>query len=290
MVTGDVDQITSVVSSFDVNEPRCLICFEALGYDGATSTSMMVCYQNVDKCDHNICDSCTVQLCRVAADQNIYRIPCPSMQCDSAFDVWALVAFLKKRGEKELAFSLEQSAIIGIHSVVYCANPSCSEPFVYAGDAGPETALVVCSTCKAENCMKCRELWHEGNACRAFPGNLSCLEKYKKLATCPRCKVHVERVGGCNRMSCVCGQIFCYNCGKQYKRGREPHIYVPTCACTEDYPNALRRTLRKLRRFCTPSCCRVRELWREEVDARLSLREPYIYSVTQGRRRLRRYI
>ena len=35
-------------------------------------------------------------------------------------------------------------------------------------------------------------------------------KKYKK---CPSCKVQIEKNGGCNRMTCRCGQMFCWICG-----------------------------------------------------------------------------
>ena len=34
-------------------------------------------------------------------------------------------------------------------------------------------------------------------------------KKYKK---CPSCKVQIEKNGGCNRMTCRCGQMFCWIC------------------------------------------------------------------------------
>ena len=35
------------------------------------------------------------------------------------------------------------------------------------------------------------------------------LKRYKK---CPRCKFPIEKTGGCNKMTCRCGQAFCWMC------------------------------------------------------------------------------
>ncbi len=38
------------------------------------------------------------------------------------------------------------------------------------------------------------------------------LSKYLK---CPKCKAPIEKYDGCNKVTCICGQIICYICGQK---------------------------------------------------------------------------
>lgn len=35
-------------------------------------------------------------------------------------------------------------------------------------------------------------------------------------AKCPGCRMRVNKIDGCNHISCVCGTEFCYRCGERY--------------------------------------------------------------------------
>ncbi|KAG1663531.1 hypothetical protein FOA52_003159 [Chlamydomonas sp. UWO 241] len=74
--------------------------------------------------------------------------------------------------------------------------------------------------------------------------HLSATQRWKK---CPSCCQMVERVSGCNQMSCRCGSSFCYSCGLKY-RSNAPTANnahgTPACSCElfavpdEDAPGA----------------------------------------------------
>jgi E3 ubiquitin-protein ligase RNF14 len=35
-----------------------------------------------------------------------------------------------------------------------------------------------------------------------------------KYKICPKCRIRIEKISGCNKITCICGSIFCYICGK----------------------------------------------------------------------------
>jgi len=51
--------------------------------------------------------------------------------------------------------------------------------------------------------------------------NLVAWSKKRKAKQCPHCKNMVERNTGCPHMACMCGNSFCYNCGKDYSYGND---------------------------------------------------------------------
>lgn len=60
-----------------------------------------------------------------------------------------------------------------------------------------------CGVCNASHCEKCYELMHEGE-CSVSKKEDEEMGKlnYKK---CPKCRIWVEKVAGCEYISCKCG-------------------------------------------------------------------------------------
>jgi len=53
------------------------------------------------------------------------------------------------------------------------------------------------------------------------------LSKYRIILTttkCPGCKMHVNKLDGCDHIECVCGTEFCYRCGKETGYFFDEHI------------------------------------------------------------------
>jgi hypothetical protein len=73
--------------------------------------------------------------------------------------------------------------------------------------------FVGCPFCKRLLCMGCGGKGHQG-VC-ANDGALQQMIKEGGWKFCPNCSHLVERVTGCNHMTCRCGSDFCYNCGEE---------------------------------------------------------------------------
>ena len=50
--------------------------------------------------------------------------------------------------------------------------------------------------------------WHESAKCDKFAG--------LGVVPCPYCHFPVEKISGCNHISCRCGKHWCYKCGKAW--------------------------------------------------------------------------
>jgi hypothetical protein len=101
---------------------------------------------------------------------------------------------------------------------ITCHRASCQHDNIYNKTIDPQHKLLKCEKCKiTEFCGLCGKDYH-GNA----PCNLThdeAFEYYVKTNTkpCPRCKVNVEKNGGCKHMNCaVCKTHFCWICDQIY--------------------------------------------------------------------------
>ena len=94
-----------------------------------------------------------------------------------------------------------------------------------------------CNACHEDFCALCRQPWstrvsrnktHSRRSCKRHGDRLRRESEDDYFATavaigarsCPRCSVRVQRNGGCNHMTCVCGVEWCYVCGVRW---REEH-------------------------------------------------------------------
>lgn len=75
-----------------------------------------------------------------------------------------------------------------------------------------------CPACKGLTCEVCKQRVHKG-LCATDGKMLKQMAKEKRWKFCPGCAQLVERVDGCKSVKCLCGVIFCYNCGRAAPKG-----------------------------------------------------------------------
>ena len=108
----------------------------------------------------------------------------------------------------------------------WCPRPDCNN-FVKKGKGNK----VICE-CKYEICFKCGIQWH---------GNIKCElvgdQDFKgwaadngNIANCPSCRTRIEKISGCNHMTCVsCHYGWCWLCGKKYSSWHYNPINIFGC-------------------------------------------------------------
>ena len=130
---------------------------------------------------------------------------------------------------------LRAEATLIPEETMYCPNQGCAQPVVVPAkhDVVHDRARQECPICKTKLCIRCRTLWHEGKTCAQAQAKPS--EEMRKLSRvvgygkqCPSCQHFVQRTGGCNHMTCLCRQEFCYRCGRPwYEKNSETRV----CQC-----------------------------------------------------------
>ncbi|CCX13053.1 Similar to Protein ariadne-2; acc. no. O76924 [Pyronema omphalodes CBS 100304] len=92
---------------------------------------------------------------------------------------------------------------------LFCPKANCSTRLTKR-DVKGETGT--CPKCSQKICTKCKGVEHRG-ICKE--NELTALAKKERWKGCPTCGRVIEKEPGtCNKMHCVCGQYYCYRCGK----------------------------------------------------------------------------
>jgi hypothetical protein len=109
---------------------------------------------------------------------------------------------------------------------LHCPTPNCK--FIFAideTDKDEEAFHLRCDLCSQHYCLKCKVKYHFGKSCIAYKKErlktanhddimfLAYIQS-QKIKGCPKCGRFVERESGCAHMICICGEQFCYMCGK----------------------------------------------------------------------------
>jgi len=182
--------------------------------------------------------SVAVALARKVGEKTLERVVnCPGLDCDNAFLVSAISLSLKTSREPKTRLS---------NALSLRYRPPLS------GTAGKDDARRVwCDSCAAAFCGVCRGAWtrprrygvggtdpfapvarapavdsHYGKSCVGFAGKgikrrlaeQASVFVSEQIKPCPFCGLAVERIEGCNHVSCRCGGEWCFVCGLRWGR------------------------------------------------------------------------
>ena len=191
-----------------------------------------VCYDFIDEpyrlaCGHAYCHSCLHHFLLTTLDTKQFPLSCmgDEANCGVPIPLPVIERFLVPAQFKRL---LEVSFLdyIGRNpdNFRYCITPDCLE--LYSLESDSADGIFRCPSCFASTCVSCLED-HDGFTCgewrirqdleaqeRMLEGWAEGSENVKK---CPRCKILIEKNGGCNHMICPgCGAHICWRCMEEF--------------------------------------------------------------------------
>ncbi|ELU14036.1 hypothetical protein CAPTEDRAFT_154469 [Capitella teleta] len=211
-----------------------------------------VCMQFV-QCGHTFCRECMKNFFEVLIkDGNVKGLLCPNCPADT--DSHAHPAQVKDLVSASVFQRYDrlllQTAMDTMSDVMYCPRAMCGCPVLV--DAAPPDSVTVmgsCAHCHFVFCVFCKGTYHGVSPCkikseevkRLREEYLACDEKGKKSMEkrygrvvirkviedsfteewlqeyskrCPNCKTHIQKIDGCNKMTCSkCNCFFCWICG-----------------------------------------------------------------------------
>ncbi|XP_074348941.1 E3 ubiquitin-protein ligase RSL1-like [Apium graveolens] len=205
----------------------CEICVEPV--------SSNKLFKNQKKCAHPYCLDCITKYIDAKLDYGVSRIICPALNCDNYLDDVSCRPFISSQVFDKWCELLCESAVLEIDRC-YCPYGDCS--VLILNECGGTVKRSKCPKCKKLFCFSCQAVWHAGFRCeeaRELRNSsdiaVGVLAEKKKWQRCPACHHCVERVSGCNYVTCRCGTLFCYKCGKKVKQ----HC----CWCSINYVDVL---------------------------------------------------
>ncbi|CAH1442393.1 unnamed protein product [Lactuca virosa] len=200
----------------------CDICM-----DTKSSSEM---FSNATVCGHLYCSDCISGHVSAKIKENITNVKCPDPKCKEVIGPEHCRAIVPKEVLERWEEALCESLILGSEKF-YCPFKDCSVMLV--DDGGESVTSSECPNCHRLFCAQCKVAWHSEMDCTEFQSlnedernpediMLMQLAKSKEWRRCPSCNIIVEKQEGCHRISCRCGNHFCYGCGK---------IHIGSYAC-----------------------------------------------------------
>jgi len=182
--------------------------------------SCQICYQLIPKnmmflmndISHEICLEClNSYLINEIKNNKVMNMHCP--HCADSFDKEIIQANVDEQSfEKYLQF-VENNKVLSNKMLRFC--PKCNN-IIKLNNENDEKAA--CSNCKTEICTKCNHPFHSKTTCElVLEGEFKSWSNKKEVQRCPKCKVLIEKIEGCNHMTCyVCRYEFCWLCKGAY--------------------------------------------------------------------------
>ncbi|CAK9797604.1 E3 ubiquitin-protein ligase RNF216 [Anthophora quadrimaculata] len=165
---------------------------------------------------HVFCNSCILTGTESMLAQGKTRISC-FMDCDEEFNLPTLQKILPPKQFRILVSKKQETEVItaGLEGLISC--PFCH----FASIPPPEDKVFKCLNpeCMKETCRFCKKLNHVPLKCYEEESDKARLFVEEKMTEalvrkCSVCSRPYFKEDGCNKISCPCGTLICYVCGK----------------------------------------------------------------------------
>ena len=169
--------------------------------------------------DRTVCHDCAYQNLLFVLEYNIRSaVICPELNCHARLNVEEIRDILLYYDNTDLLerydIYLTNLLLEGMDEFVWCAY-GCGSGQLHLIDSNK----VDCIHCDRSTCFQHHIPWHEGVTCEEYDrldlSNDPMSKKYLKTFSkqCPKCRVKIEKIDGCDHMTCVrCEAEFCWYC------------------------------------------------------------------------------
>ena len=188
-----------------------------------------ICYDEVSHpeqlgCGHIYCSGCLRHYLASAPENKTFPLVClgDETACKMPISLPLIRRFMTPQAFQALVEAAFRS-YLDQHSqeLKYCPTPDCQQ--IYRHSA--EIRILQCPSCFSSICSACDDDAHEGLTCkeRRDQKDFSVQDRlFNEWANvhgkrCPECKSVVEKISGCNHITCRCGAHFCWTCGMTFR-------------------------------------------------------------------------
>ncbi|KAL7711519.1 Zinc finger protein [Entamoeba marina] len=200
-------------------------------FNSRTEVTCDVCYNDLppseftilSACGHYICNECLRENVEVCLSNATFA-ECPYSCCKAEILPWEM----KRSCGKELIEKYENQLVLLYvqkeGDSVVC--PFCNYSRILVDPIVHKVATPInCPFCEKTFCSICFLKNHVGDCyvdqvldqykTRRYYDYILGQLLEKSLRHCPVCKLPIVKSYGCNKMTCICGNSFCYKCGKR---------------------------------------------------------------------------
>ncbi|CAG9333288.1 unnamed protein product [Blepharisma stoltei] len=201
------DNLQEQISKWTFHQEYCSICYNDTDLE----------WSHPECGSHSFCKNCIFEYLKVKINESkVENITCPGDGCKKVFTeemIGIIVGEELFQKYKKFKWRLE---LLKDPSVKWCQTPNC-EGFMRGSNDNPH---LVCPVCGLNVCFKCGNIWHGKKNCeKIIDEAYEIWAKGKEIQLCPKCRRKIEKVDGCNHMTCaVCGYQWCWLCRGAYKR------------------------------------------------------------------------
>ncbi|KAI3856535.1 hypothetical protein MKX03_028377 [Papaver bracteatum] len=178
---------------------------------------------STSKCSHIYCSVCITKHITAKIQENISMITCPDSTCNETLEPHLCRDIISGQVLDRWENALCESSVLASQKI-YCPFKDCSVMLVNDDD-GVIVRSTECPHCNRLFCAQCEVPWHSELTCDDFQeikrgGKddmlMINLAKDQKWIRCPSCRFYVEKVDGCQHITCRCAYQFCYKCGNSW--------------------------------------------------------------------------
>lgn len=172
--------------------------------------------EGIGHCQHAFCKDCLESYIEFkVSEAQVLNMTCPSHACTTSLSD-SLIRRISPAQVYVKYLQFKRNAELEVQpNVRFCPRPNCQGHAVVGLNS---EVAAVCNICNFEFCPDCQEAWHPDSECPQL--DEVAMVRYVKshhVKECPNCKRRVEKVEGCDHMTCFkCKHEFCWLCGFPY--------------------------------------------------------------------------
>ncbi|CDW84403.1 ibr domain containing protein [Stylonychia lemnae] len=169
----------------------------------------------INGCQHQFCKDCVIgYLDNLISTRQIFKLICPQHGCGNPIKFSLIESILNEEQLQKYKEFKQDLEIMKDKNMGYCPNHLCNQ--VTKHDK-TKMKSNICEHCRYIFCGKCQIKWsrHIDKKCEdLLEEELGDWFKNTDFQNCPKCRVRVEKVSGCNHMTCAqCSFKWCWICG-----------------------------------------------------------------------------
>lgn len=172
-------------------------------------------YINLIDCSDIFCKNCLKNYVTIRIEEGqVLTMPCPNHDCKGQIEERIIKLLISENlFEKYQKFKNNEELSKNPY-LRWCPKPDCT-----GSDVGSiEKQQLTCDACKFEFCYYCQEAWHGNSKCKfEADKQMDVWAKRFGIKICPNCRRKVEKLMGCDHMTCTkCRYEWCWLCGEKY--------------------------------------------------------------------------